>query len=541
MSALAQAAAAAARSVELSTEQAEARAEFEAGGLRRFARQAWPFLEPRTPFVPSWHVDVICEHLELVFAGEIRRLLINIQPGVLKSTLVSILGPTWRWTTNPETRFLTASYGADLALRDSVRSRALINSAWYRQHWGDVFRLTGDQNEKSRYTNDKTGHRMALSVGSGVTGEHGDVLILDDPNKADDAFSAAARERVKNWFGGVWATRLNDPKAGAKIVIQQRVHEDDLTGHILASEGTLAEGGEWLHLCLPAEYERAHPFVCPAEITLPSGRVAPGDPRTQEGELLAPEWMPRDVLDRLAKSMHGTAAGQLQQRPAPAEGAILKRHWWRYYEPDRWPGVTSTVSYWDTTWKTKTTSDYVVGLVVGIAGANRYILRRYRDRWNLVDTCEQIQASRAWLEERIPRLAHVIYVEAAANGPEIVAALRGSVPGIVSARVERDKVARAFAITPSLEAGQVFLPGRANADGSGPDPSSPAWVLELVDECAAFPNGAHDDQVDAVTGALLRAGRSARPLEANDDASEDFSDRRSRRGVNSSLSYGMHF
>lgn len=515
------------------TERLERRAEVQAGGLRRFVRQAWPFLEPRTTFAANWHIDVICEHLELAFAGEIRRLLINIQPRVMKSSLVSVCAPAWRWTTNPETRFLTASHGRDLALRDAVKSRDLITSAWYQSNWGDVFRLASDQNEKSRYSNNRTGYRIATSVGSGVTGEGGDVLLLDDPNHADDAFSAAARERAKNWYGGTWATRLNDQKTGIKIVIQQRIHEDDVTGHILETEGRVDEGGDWVHLCLPAEYEPAHPFVCPRDIVLPSGRVAPGDPRTEPGELLWPAHLPAVDLERLKRGMVG-AAGQLQQRPAPAEGSILKRHWWRYYEPERWPAVTATVSYWDTTWKAKTTSDFVVGVIVGVAGANRYVLRRYRGRWPLVEAAEQIRASRLWLEERMPRLGHTIYVEAAANGPEIVAALRDTVPGIAAARVERDKVARAFAVTPSLEAGQVFLPGRANADGTGPDPSSPAWVLELVDECASFPNGVHDDQVDAITGALLRAGRTpaaASPHDAADAGGAEL-------GVTTRLGYG---
>jgi predicted phage terminase large subunit-like protein len=539
VSSLADVAAAAARELELewasAAEVEERRAQIQAGGLRTFAKRSWLVLEPRSSFIPNWHIDVICEHLELAFAGEIRRLLINIQPRVMKSTLVSVCGPTWRWTTNPETRFLTASHGRDLALRDAVKSRDLITSAWYQSNWADVFRLASDQNEKSRYSNNRTGYRMATSVGSGVTGEGGDVLILDDPNHADDAFSQAARDRAKNWWGGTWATRLNDQKTGVKIVIQQRIHEDDVTGHILETEGTVDDGGDWVHLCLPAEYEPAHPFVCPAKILLPSGREAPGDPRTEAGELLWPEQLPRAELEQLKRGMVG-AAGQLQQRPAPAEGAILKRHWWRYYEPNRYPACTSTVSYWDTSWKAKTTSDYVVGAVFGVAGANRYMLRRYRGRWDLVEACEQVRASRVWLEEHFPRLGHTIYVEATANGPEIVSALRDSVPGIVAARVERDKVARAFSVTPMLEAGQVFLPGRPSADGNGPDPSSPAWTIELVDECAAFPNGSHDDQVDAVTGALLRAPRGM--TQPDDVEYVQPVERRSRRGVTSSLGYG---
>lgn len=516
-------------------EQAARRAEFEAGGLRRFVRQAWPFLEPRSTFTPNWHIDVICEHLELAFNREITRLLINIQPRVLKSTLVSVLAPVWRWTSSPDERFLTASYAMSLALRDSVKSRQLINSAWYQQGWGDVFRLTGDQNEKSRYTNDRTGYRIATSVGAGVTGEGGDVLILDDPNEQKDAHSEAARLEVKNWWGGTWATRLNDLDRGVKVVIQQRIHEEDLTGHVLAEEGTLDEGGEWVHLCLPAEYEPAHPFVCPREITLPSGRVAPGDPRTMEGELLNPDRVSRGQLDKLKRTMGSqAAAGQLQQRPSPAEGAIIRRAWWRFYEPDAWPAVESVLSFWDTTFKDKTSSDYVVGLVCGIAGANRYLLRRWRGQWGLVETKEQIKASAAWVSERIPNLPHTIYVEGTANGPDIVAALRNEIPGIVQTAVKGDKVQRAYAVTPRLEAGQVFIPGHPDPSGAGPDPArTPAWALELVEECAGFPYGSHDDQVDALTGVLLRHHGAPAAVGVSNG------NRRRRGGVESGLAYGM--
>lgn len=515
MHGLAEAAAAAARELELeyatADELHERRALIETGGLRLYARQAWPFLEPRTSFVPNWHIDVICEHLELAFNREITRLLINIQPRVLKSTLVSVLAPTWRWTTAPSERFLTASYAMKLALRDSVKSRSLINSAWYQHNWADVYRLTGDQNEKSRYENDRTGYRIATSVGAGVTGDGGDVLILDDPNEQSDAHSDAARLDVKNWWGGTWATRLNDLEDGVKIVIQQRIHEEDLTGHILAEEGTLDEGGEWLHLCLPAEYEPSHPFVCPRDITLPSGRTIAGDPREEEGELLNPDRVNAEQLEKLKRTMGSqAAAGQLQQRPSPQEGSILLRRWWRFYEPDRWPGVESVISFWDTTFKDKTTSDYVVGLVCGVAGANRYLLRRWRGQWGLVEAIDQVKASAAWVSERIPNLPHTIYVEGTANGPDIVAALRNEVPGIVQTAVKGDKVQRAYAVTPQLEAGQIFIPGYADPAGDRPDVArTPAWALELVEECAGFPNASHDDQVDALTGVLLRVGYAA--------------------------------
>jgi len=164
----------------------------------------------------------------------------------------------WWWTFDPHIRFLTASYGEKLATRDALKSRRLIQSAWYRARWGHVFRLTSDQNQKSRYENDQTGYRLATSVGGTGTGEGGDVILLDDPHKADEVESDTERENVIDWLDGTISTRFNDPASGVEVLVMQRLHENDATGHML-------EQGGWTHLCLPAEYDarRSHAVVWP--------------------------------------------------------------------------------------------------------------------------------------------------------------------------------------------------------------------------------------------------------------------------------------
>ena len=465
-----------------------------AGSLREFTRGAWPVVEPATPFKPNWHIDAICDALEACRRREIRRLVINIPPRHMKSLNVSVLWPVWWWTTEPSVRFLTASYGEKLATRDAVKSRRIIDSGWYRARWGHVFRLLRDQNTKARYENDRTGYRIATSVGGTGTGEGGDVVIIDDPHKADEVESDVERENVIDWHDGTISTRFNDPATGIEVLIMQRLHEQDLAGHVL-------DRGGWEHLCLPAEYEPSHPFVWPK------------DPRAEPGELLWPEHFNRHDLETLKGDLGSfRAAGQLQQRPAPAEGGIFKVHGLRYFdpaflEPPSPLAFSRIVESWDTAFKEKQTSDYVVGALWGFAGANRYLLRVDRARRSLTDTKHAIRAMFEYGERVYTRLPHTVLIENTANGPDIIAELRNEIAGIVPVNPQGDKVQRAHAVSPIWESGNIYVPGFARSDGMGFDPArTPGWVQEWVAEHTGFPFGAHDDQVDTTTQ-LLNWGR----------------------------------
>src|SRR5450755_2537710 len=179
--------------------------------FREFVRQAWHVVEPATPFVSSWHIDVICDHLEAVTRGEIRNLLINVPPRHMKSLLVSVFWPAWEWIRWPERRWLFSSYAASLSIRDSLRCRRLIESPWYQSRWADRFALTSDQNTKGRFDNDRSGYRLATSVGGSVTGEGGDRLVCDDPHNVQEAESDSIRKTTTDWFDVVMSTRVNDP------------------------------------------------------------------------------------------------------------------------------------------------------------------------------------------------------------------------------------------------------------------------------------------------------------------------------------------
>src|SRR5579872_44415 len=186
--------------------------ELGARSLAEFVRVAWPIVEPSTPFVPGWHIDAIIEHLEAVTRGQIRNLLINVPPRHMKSLLVSVFWPPWEWIRWPERRWLFSSYAASLSIRDSLKCRRLIESPWYQRLWGERFALTGDQNTKGRFDNDRSGYRLATSVGGAATGEGGDRLVCDDPHSVNEVESDSVRNSTNGWFDIVMATRVNDPK-----------------------------------------------------------------------------------------------------------------------------------------------------------------------------------------------------------------------------------------------------------------------------------------------------------------------------------------
>ena len=337
--------------------------------FHEFVRQAWPVLEPSTPFVDGIHVQAICTHLQAVSEGRIRDLIINVPPGHAKSLLTAVFWPVWVWTSHPETRWLFASYAASLSIRDSVKCRRLIESEWHQQRWGDRYRLSGDQNQKHRFENDRTGYRIATSVGGAATGERADIVVVDDPHSVDQAESDLERRAAVEWFNGTMCTRLNDFTTGHKIVIQQRLHEADLTGDLLG------KGGFEL-LSLPAEFEPERRCTTSIGWT---------DPRTEADELLWPEKISAAQLDALKVSLGSYRyAGQYQQRPSPADGGIFKKQWFRFWRPAHIdlppvavrladgslgsvpavavPGQFDTmIQSWDMTFKDNASSDFVVG------------------------------------------------------------------------------------------------------------------------------------------------------------------------------------
>ncbi len=474
--------------------------------FKAFVMQAWPVLEPSTEFVEGIHIDAICSHLQAVTEGRIAHLIINVPPGHAKSLLTAVFWPAWVWINHPQSRWLFSSYREPLATRDSVKCRRLIESDWYQERWGGQFQLRSDQNQKQRFENDRTGYRVVVPMSAG-TGERGDYVVVDDPHSVDQAASDSERTAAVEWWNGSMSTRLNHPSQGHKIVIQQRLHEADLTGDLLSRGG-------YEHLCLPAEFEpesRCHTSI---------GWI---DPRTTAGELLWPQRIDQAALEAFKTTLGSYRyAGQFQQRPAPADGGMLKRHWWRYWQPRganlppvpvKLPDGTieqrkaielpnrfeQTIQSWDMAFKDTKNSDFVVGQVHAAHGADRFLLDQIRERLDLPGTLMAVRRLSAQWHN-----AQLKLVEDKANGPAVIQSLKHEIGGLVEVNPEGGKVSRAAGASPQLESGNWYLP----------HPLLKPWVEGFIAECAAFPAAAHDDQVDAWSqGAKRLLNHRPRPVE----------------------------
>ncbi len=479
--------------------------------LRLFVQHAWagvPLYDDEKTMVSGWHLDAVCEHLEAVSAGELKRLAICLPPGMTKSTVASVCFPVWEWTTRPGRAHLTASYDRDIAEGFAALSRLMIESDWFQLRWGKKFSLRLDENARKRYTNNRGGRRMAGPT-QGSTGKHADVIIIDDPHDAALIPSDAAREKVIEWHDGSISSRYRDQNEGCEVIIAQRLHERDLIGHVLAKAPD-----DWTILCLPERYEKRHPYVTAAKVRLPSGRLIKGDAREVEGELLCPARRSERASSSLAKEQGSyRAAGQLQQRPAAKEGAILKRSFWQFFPPawledgerHRLPRFHGLAQSWDTAFKDKSVNDFVVGGLWGLWGPNVSLLAVRKERMSLSKTKQAIKDMTAWADVEWPRLPMHILIERSANGNDIIAELQGEIRGVVPVPVEGSKTMRAQAAEPALEGKNVFVPGVC--DPSQPsyyDPSgTPAFTQSLIESCASFPFGEFDDEVDMLTQLVL--------------------------------------
>lgn len=471
--------------------------------LRTFVERGWHVLEPDMPFIPNWHADAICEHLEWVAHGEIQRLVINIPPGVAKSMIGAVFWPSWMWTWRAGWRSIFGSYDHQLSERDAVRSRAVLTSPWYLGTFEPGWRFTSDQNVKSYYRNSRMGERLAVSVGGKSTGFRGHAVVVDDPLNVRDRHSdheGGALDVAVDWWDKSMSSRLNDPRSGARVIIMQRLHERDLTGHAIAAGG-------YVHLRLPTEFNPAK-----RSVTVTKSGHTWQDPRKREGELLFPELFTPEVIEQAKKDLGSwDFASQHQQEPMPATGGIFQKGWFvggevetpggKRIVPDRSylkrqlpPVWEEEIQSWDFAFKKREDSDFVVGQVWSRLGADCYLRFERRERMGFADSKRAIrEVSQHW--KTVAKL-----VEDKANGPAIIEELRTEIPGIIAVQNNDGVLANAWAIQSYVEAGNIHLPNRAEW------PEVDEWLAEVC----SFPKAAHDDRVAAFTQAILRLMRNAR-------------------------------
>lgn len=486
--------------------------------LYTFLKTGWRFIDP-APWKDGWAVDAICEHLQAVVDGQIKKLLINCPPRIGKSNTVSVALPAWTWaqpdhtpTSGPGVPFLYGSYADKLSLRDSVKCRRLIESPWYQQRWGNRFKLTEDQNTKSRFANDRGGERLITSIGAGVTGEGGNIIVADDPNAANDISSDAALETTIEWWTTAMPTRLNDIENGAFIIIQQRLAENDLTGHILENE---KDG--WVHLCLPGRYESERSYHTV---------IGWKDPRNEPGELLWPERFSESALKRLETVMGPyTFAGQIQQRPEPKGGGIVKREWWKVWEHDSYPPMDFVLATLDGAYTedrmndpsgmiiwgifsgdVKSPSTMVTAPASGLPGERG---RPYRRDATYSEFAPHVMCMYAWttrleLHELVEKVAEtcikmkvdLLLIENKASGHSVSQEIRRLYWrerfGVeLFDPKSQDKAARLYSVQHLFAEGIIYGPDRP-------------WMEGVITQVGSFPKGKHDEYVDLTSMGLRK-------------------------------------
>jgi predicted phage terminase large subunit-like protein len=461
-----------------------------------FVKEAWRVIEPETPLVTGWVVKAICDHLEAVTRGEITRLLINVPPGTMKSTLVSIMWPAWEWGPKglASMRYLATSYSGPNVVRDTTKMRDLVASEWYQALWPNVT-PTKKWGEK-KIINSATGQREGRPFAK-MTGGRGDRVLIDDPHDTENAESEVQRSKTVRIFREQLSDRLNDPEKSAIVVIMQRLHAKDVAGEILRL------GLPYVHLNLPMEYEptrRENGRMIDAKSrTHINGELFFQDPRDTEGELLFPErFGPKAVAELKYVKGSYAWAGQYQQRPTPREGGMFKREWFEPTDgtPSRIintvPPAIAWVRAWDIAGTAKrhgTDPDYTVGLKMGKMADGRHVIA----------SVVRFQLSPGESEKRIKSTAELdtkavpvdIPDDPAAGGKYMVRDLVTLLSGWVvrATKPMFSKEARANALAVQAEHGNVLI-----VRGE--------WTEAFLDELCNFPNARHDDQVDAASSAF---------------------------------------
>lgn len=479
------------------------------GSLYHFLQSAWTYMDP-APWVDGWPIEAVAEHLQGVCDGDIKRLIINIPPRMGKSSLTSVAFPAWVWaqprnspTSGPGAQFLYASYAEKLSIRDSIKCRRLITSDWYQYYWGNRYSLRPDQNAARRFGNNQGGERLITAISSTATGEGGNLIVIDDPNAANQAFSEATVQTTIEWWDQTISTRLNNRKAGAFVVIQQRLAEDDLTGHVLEKDI-----GEWTHLCLPNRYEPDRSFVT---------SIGWEDPRTELGDLLWPERFGLAETESLERQLGPfAAAGQLQQRPEPAGGGVIKREWWQTWAEAAFPPMDYILASLDTAYTEKTENDYSALTVWGVFSTDpvAHAMRTigadgrpiYLDR-GYSASAPKVMLMTAW-QERLPLHELVKKVAKTCRDMKVdLLCIENKAAGISTSQEMRrlyghetwgvqlfdpksqDKLSRLYSVQHLFAEGMVYAPDRA-------------WADMVITQIGVFPKGRHDDLVDTCSQAL---------------------------------------
>jgi predicted phage terminase large subunit-like protein len=433
--------------------------------LTSFIRAAFRIVNPGVEYKHNFHIKAIAHQLERCRRGEIRRLIITVPPRHLKSLCVSIAYPAFLLGHDPTRRIIAASYAGDLSVDHHRLFRSVVGSPEYRRLFP---RVRAKKDSKIEFITSEGGFRYATSVGGTLTGIGGTDIIIDDPLKPEDAMSKAVRDGAISWFKSTVSTRHDDKQTGTIILVMQRLHVDDLVGHILENEGE-----HWVHLDLPATAEE------PQEVAIGNGDVH----EREIGDVLHPEREPLEILQKQKATMGSAAfSAQYQQRPIPAEGNLIKAEWLRSYDvlPEK-QSLDRIVQSWDCAAKSGELNDYSVCLTFLVHKNEFYLIDVLRQRLGYPELKKRV------LEQKVRLGANAVLIEDAGHGTALIQDLRGSDLHAIPIRPDKDKITRLSAQSAKIEAGQLLLPAKA------------PWLEDFKAEILAFPAGRYDDQVDALS------------------------------------------
>lgn len=438
----------------------------------KFSLEAFKVLHNGQPMVENWHIRVICDRLqkeaERIVKGEPRtkHLLINVPPRTLKSELVNVFFSVYLWVLDDSKQFISTSYSASLSMALSVQARRLIESDWFKKHYPHV-QISKDENTKGKYTTPNDGLRYCTSTGGTITGMGGDVIVIDDPQNPQLARSEVERENANLFFNETLRSRLNDPNIGMFIIIMQRLHENDNTGMLLK-----LEPNEWEHICLPAEL---------------TDKVFPLYLRDfYKDGLLFPERLSVKVLRDFKTGLGSYGySGQYMQEPSPPDGGMIKSTWFNTITE---LPVIKWDFFLDTAYTNKTYNDATAIMCAGYHNNNVYIKKIEAVRLEFPDLVKKIQD---FTNENGYTNSSRIFIEPKASGKSIAQQLKRQtrLNVIEDKPPTQDKVSRVNSVSAVIESGRVYL-----MDGR--------YIDAFLDECASFPNGNHDDMVDALVMCL---------------------------------------
>lgn len=483
--------------------------------LFEFYKRAWPHFDS-SRYVYGWHLEAICDHLEAVTAGHIKRLLINVPPRHSKTSAVAIAWPAWTWARatdtmyplqGPGVRFLCAAYNATKAQADGVTARRLIGSTWYQRLWGERVVITADRDNQEQYDTTAGGSRISTGIPESL-GKGGSIRIIDDPHKTDDVESATTIERQIRAYNEVWKTRSNDPKFGAEVIIMQRLSQADLSGVVLGE-------GDVVHLMLPLEYEPTRHCVTAIGYEDPrgldvetgerlegldeaTGKVELGSPiAKQAGAILWPERYDENWVRRQADGVTGVGpfaySSQYQQIPVPRGGGLIEREWWKLWEPRQYPDFGQLVASLDGAYTENQMNDPSALTVWGSypdpqTGGPRIMLRHAWQAHLMIDkliervaeTCKALKVD-------------VLLIEGKASGISVAQEIR-RIYGqrkwqTIVIQPKGDKYERLMQVAPLFANGLIYAPDRD-------------WVDMVIDQITLFPRAKHDDLADSTSQAL---------------------------------------